>query len=192
MIRETSTAFVPAISAACSEREAGSTKTRKHSREGLSGTALSHLQVLMTSVFWHEQAAEWFQRELLEQESVWHWDRGENQRDGSRRSPAGSDGAEGCVELQDSIWHGLCGLLARRGTDQRDLLSFADSSTILALFGYTVAAGARDTPASRHVAGPAERSGDEAQVRGLAASKWRVKRRINCDPVDLSSVVLQR
>lgn len=54
MIAETSTVFVLAISAACSEKEADSNKLnneiQKHSREGRSGTALSHLQVLVTSI----------------------------------------------------------------------------------------------------------------------------------------------
>lgn len=46
------------------------------------------------------------------------------------------------------------GLLARPGTDQRDLFSFAYIHTILALIGYVVAARERGAPACLHLTRP--------------------------------------
>jgi len=81
---------VLAISTACSERDADSNEcnneTQKHSREGLSGAARSH-QVLMTSIFSHEQAAGQFPRELLEHETPCDTGMGDRQRPGAGAAP---------------------------------------------------------------------------------------------------------
>ncbi|KAK2537367.1 hypothetical protein Q9233_002671 [Columba guinea] len=79
--------------------------------------------------------------------------------------------------------------------NQRDLLSFADSSAILALFGDMVAAGARDTPHGMACHGTSQGLRSAAVVRHNSEVWQRasgVKRRISCDPADISSVVLHR
>lgn len=79
----------------------------------------------------------------------------------------------------DVAW---AGLLARPGTDQRDLFSFAYIYTILALMGYIVAARERGTPACFHLTRPSKYIVGEAQFTGQAVSKQRIKRGISCNP----------
>lgn len=58
------------------------------------------------------------------------------------------------------------GLLARPGTEQRDLFSFACTNTVLALIGYVVAARERGTPACVHLTRPSKYLVGEARLTG--------------------------